>query len=324
MKLSVHKEVWPLAKKFVITGYEYTSIEVVVVELSDSQHVGRGEAIGVDYLGETADTLLIDIAVLARQIEDGVDRQSLLTLAPAGGARNAIDCALWDLECKQSGRRAWDIAKVGAHSVQTVYTLGIDSPDQMAADASRATDHTLLKVKLSSERPVERLRAIREVRPDARIVVDANQGWTMSILEKILPDLQSIGVEMIEQPLPRGGDDDLVSFRSPIDLCADESCLTLEELDHAVDRYQMINIKLDKAGGLTEAIAIARAARERKMGLMVGNMLGTSLAMAPAFVVAQCCDLVDLDGPLLLANDRRQGMTYENGYVAAPDPTLWG
>jgi L-alanine-DL-glutamate epimerase-like enolase superfamily enzyme len=246
-------------------------------------------------------------------------------LLPAGGARNAIDCALWDLDAKCSGRSVWDLAAVTAKPLETVFTIGLEAtPSEMAEKATAATSHSLLKVKLDADLPLERLRAIRAARPDARIVVDANQAWTFAELQRLAPPFAELRVQMIEQPLPRGGDAALEGFRSPVPLCADESCLHLGELEQAAARYQMINIKLDKTGGLTHALELARAARARGLGLMVGCMAGGSLAMAPTFVVGCLCDLVDIDGPLLQKADRLPGIDYAGGRVSVFGPEVWG
>ncbi|HQR49190.1 MAG TPA: enolase C-terminal domain-like protein, partial [Steroidobacteraceae bacterium] len=247
------------------------------------------------------------------------------SLLPPGGARNALDCALWDLEAKSSGRTIWQLTGVEPREVETVYTISIEStPALMAEHAASAQDCPLLKVKLDGQQPIERMTAIRRTRPDARLVVDANQGWTFDQLQKVAPAFAELGVLMIEQPLPRGGDAALEGYRSPVPLCADESCLHAAELDLAARRYQMINIKLDKTGGLTHALELARAARARGLGLMVGSMGGTSLAMAPSFVLGCLTDFADIDGPLLLKRDRLPGMRYSAGKVSVFGPEVWG
>ena len=248
----------------------------------------------------------------------------LQKLLPAGGARNAIDAALWDLEAKTSATTVWAMAGIVPRALQTVYTIGIDHRDAMVAQAEQAVGYPLLKVKLDGHEVIEKIGAIRRVRPDARIVVDANQSWTFAELLEFAPALGRLRIEMIEQPLPAGADGDLEGYESPVPLAADESCLTLADLDLAEARYALINIKLDKAGGLTHALELATAARDRGLGLMVGCMAGSSLAMAPAFVLGCVCDLVDIDGPLLQTHDRLPGMAYANGLVSPPSPALWG
>ena len=325
MKLSVHTESWPAARPFRITGREWTSFESVIVELSNNGVVGRGEALGVFYLDETAASLAAQIEAIADKIIAGADRSSLAALLPPGGARNAVDCALWDLEAKSSGRRIWELTDIAPKALTTVYTISIEqTPDLMAEHAAAAAAHPLLKVKLDGQQPLERIRAIRHARPDARIVVDANQGWNFGQLKVLAPAFADLGVELIEQPLPRGEDGVLEGYRSPIALGADESCLHLGELETAARRYQVINIKLDKTGGLTHALELARAARARGLGLMVGCIGGSSLAMAPAFVVGCLVDLVDIDGPLLLKRDRLPGLVYTRGCVEPPGPEVWG
>lgn len=323
--LSVHIERWPLHTPFRVTGLEWADLNAVVVEIERDGIVGRGEAAGVYYTNETAESLHAEIEDIAGEIEIGIDRESLRELLPAGGARNAIDCALWDLEAKEQGSNVWAMSDISYSPVQTVMTIGIrDTAEEMGQLARELSSFPVLKVKLDDNMPVERLAAIRKARPDAEIVVDANQGFTFELLKEILPDVANLNIAMVEQPLPRGGDDCLAGFDSPVPLCADESCLHLGELEQAARRYQMINIKLDKCGGLTEGLALARAARERGLGVMVGNMFGTTLAMIPALVVAQLCDFVDLDGPLHLKHDRLPALSFNNGKVELPESPGWG
>ena len=293
------------------------------VRLEDDGVSGQGEATGVYYFKETADSMLSQAESIRPALEQGADRQQLRKLLPAGGARNAIDCALWDLEVKLSGQSIWALTGITPKATITVNTLGIDTPQTMA-EIAKSLDTPHIKVKLDAEHVLERLQAIRTARPDAEIVVDVNQGWTFEQLKQFIPPCQALGIAMIEQPLPRGGDQILEGYQSPIPLCADESCLDSTELEPATQRYQMINIKLDKTGGLTEALKLARQAKAQGLALMVGNMLGTSLAMAPGFVIAQLCKFVDLDGAVLLKDDREAAMNYTNGQVSKPTPELWG
>ncbi|MGX4675855.1 N-acetyl-D-Glu racemase DgcA [SAR92 clade bacterium H246] len=316
-------ECWPIRQPLQITGYTFTEARVLLVTLIENGVAGRGEGSGVYYLGETAETLLSQAEQLRPALEAGLDRHQLQTLLPAGGARNAIDCALWDLEAKRSGQSIWQLTGISPHSVITVNTVGINSPEQMAETAKKL-DTPKIKLKLDDKDPLACIAAVRQARPQAEIVVDVNQGWTIDRLKAWVPELQQLGVSMIEQPLPRGEDKALASFHSPIPLCADESCLDSSELEQAAGRYQMINIKLDKTGGLTEALILASKAEEKGMKLMVGNMLGTSLAMAPCYVIAQCCQLADLDGPVLLAKDRPDSMSFSKGEVSEPERRLWG
>ena len=300
MKLAVHVESWPTARPFRIAGREWLTFDSVVVELEKDGIVGRGEGLGVFYLGDNVPQMLAAIEAVAPTIEAGIGRSQLQELLPPGGARNVLDLALWDLECKGAGRSIWSLTGIAPKPLQTVYTISLDpEPEDMAAHAASAAQHALLKVKLGGDRPLERMQAIRHARPDARLVVDANQAWTYGQLCDVAPGFADLGIEMIEQPLPRGADAALEGYRSPVPLGADESCLHLGDLDLVATRYQMINIKLDKTGGLTHALALARAARERGLGLMVGCMGGSSLSIAPAFVLGCLVDLVESRSHLL-------------------------
>jgi L-Ala-D/L-Glu epimerase len=324
LKLSVRGETWPAVGPFRITGKTFVEFESIVVEVSDGNQTGRGEALGIYYLNETQSNMLALAEALRPRIEEGIDRVVLQGLLPPGGVRNAIDCALWDLEAKATGQTIWSLTRIAPKALQTVFTIGMeDTPLQMANKAA-AADAGLLKIKLDGDRPVERLLAIRTARPDARLVVDANQGWDIALLHEVLDVAVELRLEMIEQPLPRGDDAALEGLRPPVPLCADESCLHLGELDAIANRYQMINIKLDKTGGLTHALQLAQRARQRGLGLMVGCMGGSSLAMAPAFVVGCLADLVDIDGPLLQKSDRLHGIHYSSGAVDVFGPELWG
>ena len=325
VKLSVHIEEWEIERPFRISGQEWRTSRCVVVQLGRDGYLGRGEAQGVSYTNETAETISAQIDEVADTIRRGISREDLLELLPSGGARNAIDCALWDLEAKSEGRSIWELTGISPKPVTTVFTIGIESTaEEMAAKASAASQYPVLKIKLDDVQPVERLAAIRKARPDAKIVVDANQGWNFAMLKDVLPECARLEISMVEQPLPRGKDEELEGFESPITLAADESCLDTSELEVASRRYDMINIKLDKTGGLTEALRLARAAKEKGCQLMVGNMLGSSLSMAPSFVVAQLCDFVDIDGPLLLKHDYPDGLEYNDGQVEVFNPAFWG
>jgi L-alanine-DL-glutamate epimerase-like enolase superfamily enzyme len=325
VKLSVHIERWPTLRPFRIAGKTWDHFESVVVELERDGVIGRGEALGVYYLDETPDTLLAQISQKAEWIKNDITRSRLQYLLPPGGARNAVDCALWDLEAKSAARSVWNISGVKPKTLETVFTIGIEeTPQEMAVKAAAASNCGLLKIKLDGSRPAERLEAIRRSRPDARIVVDANQGWSFNQLVELAPLCASLGVQMIEQPLSRGNDAELDHYDSPVPLCADESCLHLDELKQAASRYQWINIKLDKTGGLTHALALAEAARGQGLKIMVGSMGGSSLAMAPAFVVGCLADLVDIDGPLLQQYDRLPGINYKGGWVSPFKSDVWG
>ena len=325
MDFSIHITDWELIQPFRISGFEWINSRCLVVQLGKDGCVGRGEAQGVFYLDETAESIFQQAHAVAAEIRKGISRQQLQDLLPAGGARNAIDCAMWDLECKKAGKSIWQLTGIDPKPVTTVFTIGLESTaEAMAAKAAAAADAPILKIKLSDHLPYEKLAAIRAARPDAELVVDANQGWSFEFLKEVLPKCIDLDLAMIEQPLARGGDEMLEGFESPITLAADESCLHTGELETAARRYSMINIKLDKTGGLTEALRLARAARAKGCKLMVGNMVGTSLSMAPSFVVAQLCDFVDIDGPLLLKYDQPGGLSYEKGVVKGFDPELWG
>jgi L-alanine-DL-glutamate epimerase-like enolase superfamily enzyme len=265
------------------------------------------------------------VHAVAAEIRRGISRLELQDLLPPGGARNAIDCAMWDLECKKSGRTIWELTGIDPKPVTTVFTIGLEStPEAMAAKAAAAADAPVLKIKLDGHQPYEKLAAIRAARPDAELVVDANQGWDFELLDEVIPKCLGLNLGMIEQPLARGNDQMLEGFDSPITLAADESCLHTGELDTAARRYNMINIKLDKTGGLTEALKLAYAAKEKGCKLMVGNMMGTCLGMAPSFVIAQICDFVDIDGPLLLKYDHPNGLNYSKGLVDVFHSSFWG
>lgn len=322
-EVKLNTETWDMTVPFRITGHVFTGVHVLVASITEDGCTGRGEAAGVYYLGETPESMLAQAESIRQALEEGADRRRLQSLLPAGGARNAIDCALWDLEAKQSGRRIWELIGIEPRAVTTFETVGLGTPEAMA-ETARTLQTPNIKVKLDGNDPVRRVRAVRDARPDAQIIVDANQGWSFAQLRTVAPALADLGVAMIEQPLPRGGDAELEGCTWPVPLCADESCLDTREFEQAARRYQMINIKLDKTGGLTEALALAGLARERGIGLMVGNMLGTSLAMAPGFVVAQLCRFADLDGPLYLVRDREPAMSCRRGVLSLPSAALWG
>jgi L-alanine-DL-glutamate epimerase-like enolase superfamily enzyme len=322
-KVTCSTESWEFKIPFTITGHTFTNADLLYVSILENGIVGRGEAAGVYYLNETGASMLADVAAVKDAVEAGAGRQQLRELLAPGGARNALDCALWDLEAKQKGTTIWELTGIEPRLTRTLLTIGIGTPEEMA-ETARSLDSTLIKVKLDADVPVERISAVRAARPNDEIIVDVNQGWTFEQLAELAPKLGELGIAMIEQPLPRGGDEVLEGYKSPVPLCADESCLCIREFQQAARRYQMINIKLDKTGGLTEALELAGLAREKGIGLMVGNMMGTSLSMAPGFVVAQLCRFVDLDGALFLRKDRDHPMSYEHGVVSPPRSELWG
>jgi len=316
-------EHWTLDTPLVITGYSMSDLRTLYVEIRDGELIGKGEAAGVYYTGETADSMLAQAQSVQSDLESGTDRKKLLHLLPSGGARNAIDAALWDLEAKKTRKTIWELVDLQLDDTITVATVGIDTPDRMAERAKQLPS-TKIKIKVNGEDPLNQIAAVRGARPDVELVIDANQGWTYQQLVEIASSVGDLGVTMIEQPLPRGGDDKLEGYECPVPLCADESCLDESELEQAAARYDMINIKLDKVGGLTAGLDLAHKARALNLGLMVGNMAGTSLAMAPGLVIAQLCDLVDLDGPILLTEDREHPLQYDNGQVSGLTPKLWG
>jgi L-alanine-DL-glutamate epimerase-like enolase superfamily enzyme len=325
MKMTVETMRRPLAAPFVITGYTFTHLDAVWVTLEHDGAIGRGEGVGMYYLGENPGTMSQELESVRDAVESDATRLDIQRLLPRGGARNALDCAYWDLECKTAGQTIWQVLDIAPLSLVTVATVGMGTPDEMAEKARAFAAYPQLKVKLDRHQPIERLAAIRAARPEATLVIDVNQGWSMVELETYTPELANLGVAMIEQPLLRGSDSELEGYRSPIPLGADESCLDLSEYEEAASRYDVINIKLDKCGGLTEAMAITQRARAEGKDLMVGNMTGTSLSMAPSHVIGQFCRFVDIDGPLLLAKDIAGGLAYsEGGWVEPPSPPLWG
>jgi L-alanine-DL-glutamate epimerase-like enolase superfamily enzyme len=324
IRVTVEKESWPLRSPFRFAGHTITSSDVVVVTLTDGEISGRGEATGVIYRGETPDSLCAQIAAVSARLGAGMGREELQTALPWGGARNAVDCALWDVACKRSGESIWRLLGMAPREVVSCNTVGLDPIDAARARAASLTDFPILKVKADQHDPVQRLRAVRGARPEARLFVDANGSWDFALLQAVVEPLAALGVEMIEQPLPVGGDAALAGFHSPLPLCADESCFVAADVRALADRYDLVNIKLDKCGGLTAALELEQAARAAGLQTMVGNMIGTSLSMAPSYVIALGCAFVDLDGPLALVRDRPAGLGYDGGRVSVPEPLLWG
>jgi L-alanine-DL-glutamate epimerase-like enolase superfamily enzyme len=327
MELSVRIERWPLASAFTISRGTKTEAVVVVVELSDGTHRGRGECVPYARYGETPDGVVAAIKAMRPALRRGLDRPALQGAMPAGAARNAIDCACWDIRAKQTGRRVYELAGVAAPTpLVTAYTISLAAPAAMAAAAERAASRPLLKVKLGGggDDDGRRIAAVRRVAPKAELIVDANEGWDEDNLEQNLAACAEAGVSLIEQPLPEGRDAALARIKRPIPVCADESAHDRASLDALTGKYEAINVKLDKAGGLTEALALVAEAERRGFTIMVGCMVATSLAMAPAMLVAQRASVVDLDGPLLLAKDRPHGLRYEDSLAYPPEPALWG
>ena len=319
-------EALPLRAPFRIAGFTFTEIPVLLVELSDGACRGRGEAAGVYYLDDQPATMARTLESCRRDIEAGISRDELRTLLPVGGARNAVDCALWELEAKRAGQPVWKLAGLdSAIPLTTTFTLSADEPARMA-EAARAHRHALaLKLKLSGEVEVdaERVRGVRAARPDVWLGVDGNQGFTTEALTRLMPVLVDARVLLIEQPLARGRETDLDTFESPIPLAADESVQGVADIENLLGRFDVVNIKLDKCGGLTEALLMVETARRFGLQVMVGNMIGSSLAMAPAFVVGQLCDVIDLDGPTFLVADRVPGVSFRDGAIWCPQE-IWG
>ena len=325
MSLRVQVEKWPLAEPFRISGYTFEVVEVLVVQLESEGRTGRGEGVGVYYRQDTPASLLAQIESVRPTIEAGISRAALQKLLPPGGARNALDCALWDLEAQLRSSPVWQLAGLPQPKpLLTTFTCGAEPPQKMAATARAFPEARAIKLKLTGD-PVDsdRVRAVREAMPDAWLGVDANQGFTRASLEKLLPVLVDARVSLIEQPFPVGKEEWVDGLDSPIPLAADESLQSTAELAAMVGRFDVVNIKLDKCGGMTEGLLITRRARELGLECMVGNMIGTSLAMAPAWLVGQFCKVVDLDGAALLRTDRESRVQYRDGYITAPD-TLWG
>ncbi len=324
-RVANHTENWLARTPFRISRHTSHDFPCVVCEIEQDGAVGRGEALGVYYFGDDGQSMLEALDAVADTLARGTSRQDLLSLLPPGGARFAADAALWDLEAQLSGRSAWETAGVSEDPVESTFTIGLESePGEMAAKAAAVADIGLLKIKLNHDRPVERVAAIRDARPDARMFVDVNEGWDFAMLKAVAPELEKLGIIMIEQPLKRGRDAELEGYDSPLPLCADESCQHVGEIAQVASRYQMINIKLDKSGGLTHGLEMAAVARDRGLDVLVGCMGGTSLCMAPHHVIAHLADLADIDGPLLLKNDRPGGFVYERGMVSLPAKPFWG
>ena len=326
LNMSVTTEKMRLSKPFRISGYVFEAFDVVVVTLDDGQHRGRGEAGGVYYLGDDTAHMLSWLDKAHDAIAAGPSREELRSILPPGGARNAVDCALWELEAARAGVPVWRLAGQAApKALRTTFTLGADEPAVMAETARGHAQARSIKIKLTGDLDLDvaRVAAVRAARPDAWLGVDGNQGFVAGQLDALIAGLLAQDVGLLEQPLARGREADLQGLRSPIPLAGDESILSLGDVAPSVGRYDVVNIKLDKCGGLTEGLLMAQEARRLGMGVMVGNMGGSSLAMGPSFVLGQVCDIVDLDGPIFLANDRRPGVEYVDGKVWS-GPEVWG
>jgi L-alanine-DL-glutamate epimerase-like enolase superfamily enzyme len=302
-----------------------TTVDVVVAEISDVESRGRGEGVPLQRYGESIDSVVAALEAMKGAVFSGLDRDTLQHVLPPGAARNALDCAFWDIDAKRAFRSVAELAGLGAvPPLMTAFTVAFDTPDKMAELAAANRTRPLLKLELGGDGDVERVRAVRHAAPASRLIIDANESWNAPQLCEFMPILIDLRVELVEQPLPADADDALTRLEHPIPLCADESCRTLADLDRLDGKYEVINIKLDKAGGLTEALALAAEAKRRGFRIMVGGMIGTSLGIAPALLVAQQAAIVDLDGPLRLALDRGAGLRYDRSTIHPPDPKLWG
>ncbi len=321
VQISVTRDVFKLAQVFTISRGSRTEAQVLTVRITQDGVTGWGECVPYARYDETLDSVTAEIEGLPVEI----DREALYDLLPAGAARNAVDCALWDLEAKQAGVRAWELAGLTAPGPEiTAYTLSLDEPEKMQAQAAKNAHRPLLKIKLGTPDDMPRLEAVRAGAAKSKIIVDANEGWSAEVYADLAPHLVRLGVALVEQPVPAAEDDALLGMERPVPVCADESCHDRASLPGLKDKYDVINIKLDKTGGLTEALALRQAARAEGYDIMVGCMIGSSLAMAPAVLVAQGATVTDLDGPLLLAEDRDKPLTFDEAGVHPPSAALWG
>jgi len=325
LTLDIADERFPVAGSFTISRGSRTEIRVVTVTLTDGTFTGRGECVPYARYGETVEGVIEEIAGLKAELASGLDRQALQTRLSPGAARNAVDCALWDLEAKRAGKAVWQMAGLSApKTLETTYTLSLGTPESMHEAAKKNAHRPLLKVKLGHDGDLERIEAVRAGAPASRIIVDANEGWSVAQYQALAPAFLRLGVALVEQPLPADADEALAEIDRPLPVCADESCHDCASLPKLKGRYDAVNVKLDKTGGLTEALELVTAARADGFQIMVGCMLGTSLAMAPAFLVGQGAEYVDLDGPLLLAADRDEPIRYDGAIMHTPSPLLWG
>jgi len=321
MQIEITRDTFKLAQVFTISRGSRTEAKVLTVHLSDGGLTGRGECVPYARYSENLDSVEDQI----RSLSSSLDRHSLYEMLPAGAARNAVDCALWDLEAKKAGKRVWELAGLPAPRPEiTAYTLSLDTPEAMETQAAKNAYRPLLKIKLGTPDDMPRLEAVRRGAPKSRIIIDANEGWTAEVYSELAPHLVGLGVELVEQPLPAAQDDALIGMERPLPVCADESCHDRTSLAGLKGKYDVVNIKLDKTGGLTEALKLRDAALAEGYKVMVGCMVGSSLAMAPATLVAQGALVTDLDGPLLLAEDREEPLKFDCAGVHAPEPALWG
>ena len=318
-------ERWPIAGSFTISRGTKTEAVTVVAQVARDGHIGQGECVPYPRYGETPEATLAALLSMQDPLGRGLDRQALQAAMPPGAARNALDCALLDLEAKISGRRAWELlGRPAPRACTTAYTISLGSPKEMAAATAKAAHRPLLKIKLGGDGDGRRIAAVRKSAPESELIVDANEAWTSKNLEKNLAECAKAGVTLVEQPLPAGHDEALARIRRPLAVCADESVHDRASLEGLRERYDAVNIKLDKTGGLTEALKMADAAHALGLEIMIGCMVATSLAMAPAMLLAQQARFVDLDGPLLLARDRDDALRYDGSLIYPPEPALWG
>jgi L-Ala-D/L-Glu epimerase len=323
-RIEAKEEIWPLKEPFRISRGSRSEAQVVVVRVSDGRHSGRGEAVALARYNQSNASVLAQIEYI--KSAENLDRQGLQELLPPGAARNALDCALWDLEAKASGKRVWELATISiVPEVETAFTISLNPPEKMAAAAKANAELPILKLKLGGDHlDLARVEAVREAAQNVRLLIDANESWLAEHYQKIVPALEKLGVELIEQPFPANADEVLETLDHPIPVCADESCHTSADLARLTNRYDVVNVKLDKTGGLTEALRLTERARETGFKLLIGCMACTSLAIAPARLLASSAQWLDLDGALLLSRDRDYGLTYENGRIGLPSPDLWG
>ena len=322
--ISAHEEIWPLKETFRISRGSRTEARVIVVTINDGQYTGRGEGVPIRRYQQTPESVLAQIESIKR--ETNLNRQTLQRLLPPGAARNAIDCALWDLEGKRSGKRVWELAGISTIAeVETSFTISLNTPDKMGETATAHTAAPILKLKLGGDDlDLIRVETVRRAAPRARLLIDANESWSTEHYRNVAPELKQLGVELIEQPFPADADDALGALDHPVAVCADESCHITTDLPRLKNRYAVINVKLDKTGGLTEGLRLCEQARANGFKLLIGCMVGTSLGMAPARLLASNADFTDLDGPLLLARDQDHPLQYTDGRMGLPSAELWG
>ena len=324
LAIEARAEIWPLKEPFRISRGSRTEAQVIIVTVRNGAHTGRGECVPIARYDQTTDSVLAQIESI--KAEKSLDRYVLQKLLPAGAARNGFDCALWDLEAKVSGKRVWELANVPiVPEVETSFTISLDMPEKMATAAKAAASSPILKLKLGGDSSdLARVEAVREATPTARLLIDANESWCPEHYCKIVPTLNNLRVELIEQPFPADSDEVLETLDHPIPVCADESCHTTRDLPRLANRYEVINVKLDKTGGLTEALLLCQRARASGFKLLIGCMVCTSLGIAPARLLVSAADYVDLDGSLLIARDRDHGLAYVSGRIGMPSRELWG